>query len=151
VESLPALLDDSGAVQKIDLTEQAVIGVVIFADRLNPTGPVDLRLQMGSLMRGLHQVAVCFPKVKTIRVDLMARGERLHDEYGNQLAGSEVPVVSLRVTADDLRAFKQNFEWESYPVYAANRYARAINLSLTDTWHRELEMEEASGEFVSSL
>ncbi len=151
VESVPALLDDSGAVEKIDLTDRSVIGVVVFADKMNPTGRVDLRLQMGSLMRGLHQMAVCFPKVKTIRADLMGRGERLHDEYGNALAGSEVAVVSLRVTADDLRSFKQNFDWESYPVYAANRYARTMNPSLTGTWHRELEMEEASGEFVSSL
>jgi hypothetical protein len=151
VESVPTMLDDSGAVQKIDLTDQAAIGLIIFADKTNPSGPVDLRLQMGSLMRGLHQVAVCFPQIKTIRADLMAPGERRHDEYGNAIAGSEVAVVSLRVTADDLRAFRQNFEWESYPVYAANRYARAINVSLTDVWHRELEMEEESGDFVSSL
>jgi hypothetical protein len=151
VESVPAMLDDSGAVEKIDLTDQTTIGVVIFADRTNPTGPVDLRLQMGSLMRGLHQMALCFPQIKTIRADLMASGERRHDEYGNAIVGSEVAVVSLRVTADDLRAFKQNFEWESYPVYAANRYARAINLSLTDVWHRELEKEQESGDFVSSL
>jgi len=151
VESVPAMLDDSGAVEKIDLTDQLAIGVTIFADKTNPRGPVDLRLQMGSLMRGLHQVAVCFPQIKTIRADLMAPRESRHDEYGNAIAGTEVAVVSLRVTADDLRAFKQNFEWESYPVYAANRYARAINVSLMDVWHRELEMEEESGDFVSSV
>jgi hypothetical protein len=36
-------------------------------------------------------------------------------------------------------------------VYAANRYVRAVNLSLTDMWHRELQMEEEGGDFVSSL
>lgn len=151
VESVPAMLDDAGAIEKIDLTDPTAIGVIILGDRTNPIGPVDLRLQMGSLMRGLHQMAVCFPKIKTIRADLMASGEHRRDEYGNAIPGSEVAVVSLRVTADDLRAFKQNFEWESFPVYAADRYVRAINFSLTDVWHRELEKEEASGDFVSSL
>jgi hypothetical protein len=82
---------------------------------------------------------------------LVAPSEDRHDEYGNAIAGSKVEVVSLRITADDLRAFNQNFEWESYPVYAANRYVRAVNLSLTDMWHRELQMEEEGGDFVSSL
>jgi len=59
--------------------------------------------------------------------------------------------LSRKLIFSGLRVFKQNFEWESYPVYAANRYARAINVSLMDVWHRELEMEEESGDFVSSL
>ena len=151
VESVPAMLDESGAVEKLDLTDQSNIGVTIFADKANPNGPVDLRHQMGALMRGLHQLVVCYPKIKTIRADLVAPSENRHDEYGNAIAGSKVEVVSLRITADDLRAFKQNFEWESYPVYAANRYVRAVNLSLTDMWHRELQMEEEGGDFVSSL
>jgi hypothetical protein len=151
VESVPAMLDDSGAVEKLDLTDQSNIVVTIFADKANPNGPVDLRHQMGALMRGLHQMVVCYPMIKTIRADLVAPSENRHDEYGNAIAGSKVEVVSLRITADDLRAFKQNFEWESYPVYAANRYVRAVNLNLTDMWHRELEMEEEGGDFVSSL
>ena len=48
-------------------------------------------------------------------------------------------------------AFRQDFEWESFPVYAANRYKRAINLDLNDVWHRELEKEEEIGDFVDSL
>ena len=103
------------------------------------------------LMRGLHQVAVCFPAVKTIRADLLAPGESRHDEYGNAVAGPEASIVSLSITADDLRAFKQNFEWESYPVYAANRYVRSVSLNFTDVWHRELEKEEEIGDFVNSL
>ena len=63
----------------------------------------------------------------------------------------EVPIVALTIRTVDLRAFKQDFEWDSYPVYAANRYASAINLNLSDVWHRELEKEEESGDFVSSL
>jgi hypothetical protein len=33
----------------------------------------------------------------------------------------------------------------------ANWYARAINLNLSDAWHRELQKEEESGDFVNSL
>ena len=112
---------------------------------------MDLREQMGGLMRGLHQVAVCFPAVKTIRADLLAPGESRHDEYGNAVAGSEAAIVSLSITADDLRAFKQSFEWDSYPVYAANRYVRVVSVNFTDVWHRELEKEEEIGDFVNSL
>jgi hypothetical protein len=110
-----------------------------------------MRRQMGRLMRGLHQVAQCFPMVKVIRTDLLAPGDERRDEHGNALAGFEVPIVSLSIRTVDLRAFKQDFEWESYSVYAANRYARAINLNLSDAWHRELAKEEQLGDFVNSL
>ncbi len=150
-ESVPPLLDASGAVEKLDLTDQSAIAVTIYTDQVNHGGQIDLREQMGQLMRGLHQVAVCFPAVKTIRADLMAPSETRRDEYGNPIAGSEAEVVSLGITADDLRSFKQNFEWESYPVYAANRYVRTVNMNLTDVWHRELEREEEIGDFVNSL
>jgi len=94
---------------------------------------------------------VCFPPVKTIRADLMEPAESRHDEYGNALPGSEVEVVSLRVTADDLRSFKPNFDWDAYPVYAANRYVRTVNADFGDVWHRELEREEEIGDFSNSL
>ena len=81
----------------------------------------------------------------------MAPSESRHDEYGNAIDGAEVIVVSLRVTADDLRSFKPNFEWDSYPIFAANRYARSINVNLSEVWHRELEKEEAIGDFVNTL
>jgi hypothetical protein len=106
---------------------------------------------MGRLMRGLHQTAQCFPKVEYIRADLLAPGAIRRDEYGNAIAGFEVPIVSLAIRTDDLRAFKQDFEWESYPIYAADRYARAINFNLSETWRRELEKEEEIGDFVNSL
>jgi hypothetical protein len=150
-ESVPAMLEDCGTVKKLDLTDQLSIAITIYAADENHGGQVDLRRQMGRLMRGLHQVAQCFPMVKIIRADLLAASENRHDEYGNALAGSEVPIVSLAIRTDDLRAFRQDFEWESYPVYAANRYARAINLKLSDVWHRELEKEEEIGDFVDSL
>lgn len=150
-ESVPAILDDSGSVEKLDLTDRSLIAVTVYASQQNNGGQVDLRRQMGRLMRGLHQVAVCFPSVKTIRAELMAPGETRHDEYGNGIPGSEVQIVSLAIAADDLRAFRQDFEWESYAVYAANRYARAINLNFRDVWHRELEREEEIGDFVNSL
>jgi len=150
-ESVPAMLSDSGVVEKIDLTDQSAIAVTIYADDENSGGQVDLRRQMGQLMRGLHQVAQCFPLVKLIRADLLAPGEGRHDEHGNTVAGVEVPIVSLAVKTDDLRAFKLDFDWESYPIFAANRYARAINLDLSDVWHRELQREEEAGNFVDSL
>ena len=150
-ESVAPLLEDCGTVEKLDLTDQLSIAVTIYAGDENHGGLVDLRRQMGRLMRGLHQVAQCFPAVKVIRADLLAPSENRHDEYGRALAGSEVPIVSLAVRTDDLLAFKQDFEWESFPVYAANRYKRAINLDLNDVWHRELEKEEEIGDFVDSL
>jgi len=150
-ESVPAILDDSGSVEKLDLTDRSSIEVTIYSGQENDGGQVDLRRQMGRLMRGLHQVAECFPRVKTIRAKLMAPGETRHDEYGNDVPGSEEQIVSLAVAAGDLRAFSKDFEWESYSVYAANRYARAINLNLNDVWHRELEREEEIGDFVNSL
>jgi hypothetical protein len=151
MESVPAMLDDSGAVEKLDLTDSAAIAVTIYSGDVNHGGQVDLREQIGQLMRGLHQVAVCFPAVKTIRADLMAPAERRHDEYGNAVPGSEVAVVSLGVTADDLRSFKPNFDWDAYPVYAASRYVRAVNADYGDVWHRELEREEEIGDFSNSL
>ncbi len=150
-ESVPAMLSDSGTVEKLDLTNQFAIAVTIYADDENYGGQVDLRLQMGRLMRGLHQVAQCFPMVKLIRADLLAPGDDRRDEHGNQVAGFEVPIVSLAVKTDDLRAFKQDFEWEAYPIFAANRYARAINLNFSAVWQRELEQEEEVGNFVDSL
>lgn len=150
-ESVPAILDDSGSVEKLDLTDRSSIAITICSSQENNGGQVNLRLQMGRLMRGLHQVAVCFPTVKTIRADLTAPGETRHDEYGNDIPGSEIKIVSLAIAADDLRAFSQDFEWEEYPIYAANRYARTINLDLSDVWHRELEKEEEVGDFVNSL
>ena len=150
-ESVPAMLADSGTVKKLDLTNQSVVAVTIYAGDANRGGQVDLRRQMGRLMRGLHQVAQCFPNVKSIRADLLSPGKDRPDEYGNTVPGFEVPIVSLAVKADDLRAFKQDFEWESYPVFAANRYARAINLNFSDVWHRELEREEELGDFVDAL
>jgi hypothetical protein len=150
-ESVPAMLADSGAVEKFDLTDRLSIAVTIYAGDENHGGQGDMRRQMGWLMRGLHQVEQCFPLVKFIRADLLAPGEDRHDEHGNALAGFEVPIVSLTIRTADLRAFKQDFEWESYPVYAANQYARVINLNLSDAWHRELEREEEIGDFVNSL
>jgi hypothetical protein len=150
-ESVPAMLDGCGAVEKLDLTDQLSIAVTIYADDENHGGQVDLRRQLGRLMRGLHQVAQCFPAIKIIRADLLAPAEDRHDQYGNTLAATEIPIVSLAVRTDDLRAFKQDFEWESYSVYAANRYARAINLNLSDVWHRELQKEEEIGDFVDAL
>ena len=67
--------------------------------------------QVGRLMRGLHQVAQCFPMVRVIRVDLLALGEDQHDEHGNTLAGFEMSIVSLTITTTDLLAFKPDFEW----------------------------------------
>ena len=151
VESVPAMLTDSGSIAKLDLTDQSAIAVTIYAEEENHGGQVDLRRQMGRLMRGLHQTAQCFPKVKYIRADLLAPGEFRRDDHGNAIAGFEVPIVSLAIRTDDLRAFKQDFEWESYPIYAADRYARAINLNLSETWRRELEKEEQIGDFVNSL
>lgn len=145
------MLDDCGTVEKLDLTDRLSIAVTIYADDENHGGQVDLRRQMGRLMRGLHQVAQCFPAVKIIRADLLAPAEDRHDQHGNALAGPEIPIVSLAIRTDDLRAFKQDFEWESYSVYAANRYAHAINLNLSDVWHRELEKEEEIGDFVDAL
>jgi hypothetical protein len=150
-ESVPAMLSDSGTVEKLDLTDKGSIAVTIYAADENHGGQVDMRRQMGRLMRGLHQVAQCFPVVKVLHADLLAPGEGRRDEHGNALAGFEVPIVSLTISTADLLAFKQDFEWESYPVYAANRYARAINLNLSDVWHRELEREEEVGDFVNSL
>jgi hypothetical protein len=150
-ESVPAMLADSGTVEKLDLTDESSIAVTIYAGDQNQGGEVDMRRQIGRLMRGLHQVAQCFPRVKILRANLLALGEDRHDEHGNKLAGFEVPIVALTIRTVDLRAFKQDFEWDSYPVYAANRYASAINLNLSDVWHRELEKEEESGDFVSSL
>jgi hypothetical protein len=150
-ESVPAMLDGCGTVEKLDLTDQLSIAVTIYADDENHGGQVDLRRQMGRLMRGLHQVAQCFPTVKTIHADLLAPAEDRQDQYGNAVAGPEIPIVSLAVKTDDLRSFKQDFEWESYSVYAANRYARTINLNLSDVWHRELQKEEEIGDFVDTL
>jgi hypothetical protein len=150
-ESVPAMLADSGAVEKFDLTDRLSIAVTIYAGDLNHGGQADMRRQMGRLMRELHQVAQCFPVVEVIRADLLAPVEDRHDEHGNALARFEVPIVSLTIKTADLRAFKQDFEWESYPVYAANRYAHAINLNLTDTWNRELEREKEIGNFINSL
>jgi hypothetical protein len=150
-ESMPAMFDDTGTVEKLDLTDRSTIAMTIYASQVNHGGQMDLRNQMGQLMRELHQVAVCFPRIKTIRTDLMAPSESRHDEYGNSIDGAEVIVVSLRVTADDLRSFKPNFEWDSYPIFAANRYARSINVNLSDVWHRELEKEEEIGDFVNTL
>jgi len=150
-ESVPTMLDDCGTVEKLDLTDQMSIAVTIYAGDENPGGQVDLRRQMGRLMRGLHQVAQCYPNVKIIHADLLAPAEERHDQFGNAVAGPEVPVVSLAIRTDDLRAFRRDFEWESYSVYAANRYARAINVNLSDVWHRELEKEEEIGDFVDAL
>lgn len=150
-ESVPAILSDSGTVEKLDLTDRSAIAVTIYAADENHGGQVDLRRQIGRLMRGLRQVAQCYPTVKLIRADLLAPGEDRHDEYGNAVAGFEVPIVSLAVKTDVIRAFKPDFEWESYPIFAANRFARAINLNLSDVWHRELEREEENGDFVDSL
>jgi hypothetical protein len=150
-ESLPAMLADSGTVAKLDLTDQSSIALTIYAGDENNGGQVALRRQMGRLMRGLHQVALCFPGVKIIRADLLAPGEIRHDEHGNAVASFEVPIVSLAIRTDDLRAFKEDFEWESYPIYAADRYARVINLNLSEAWRRELEKEEEIGDFVNSL
>jgi hypothetical protein len=150
-ESVPAMLADSGTVEKLDLTDRSVVAVTIYAADENHGGQVDLRRQIGRLMRGLHVVAQCFPMVKLIRADLLAPGEDRHDEHGNAVAGFEMPIVSLAVKTDDLRAFRQDFEWESYPIFAANRFARTINLNLSDVWHRELQQEEEAGDFVDSL
>lgn len=150
-ESVPAMLTDSGSIAKLDLTDQSSIAVTIYAGEENHGGQGDLRRQMGRLMRGLHQVSQCFPQVKVIRADLLAPGESRHDQHGNAVAAFEVPIVSLGIRTDDLRAFKQEFEWEAYPIYAANRYARVINLSLSEVWRRELEKEEEIGDFVNSL
>ncbi len=149
--SVPAMLLDSGTVKKLDLTDPLRIGVTIYAGDENRGGEADMRRQMGRLMRGLHQVAQCFPMVKVIRADLLAPGADRKDEHGNTLVSFEMPIVSLTIKTADFLAFKQGFEWESYPVYVANRYVRAINLNLSDVWHRELEREEESGDFVSSL
>jgi hypothetical protein len=86
-ESVAPLLEDCGTVEKLDLTDQLSIAVTIYAGDENHGGQVDLRRQMGRLMRGLHQVAQCFPAVKVIRADLLAPSENRHDEYGRALAG----------------------------------------------------------------
>jgi hypothetical protein len=150
-DSVPTMLSDSGTVEKLDLTDKWSIAVTIYAEDQNHGDQVDIRRQMGRLMRGLHQVAQCFPMVKVIRADLLAPGEDRQDEHGNTLAGFEVPIVSLTIKTADFLAFKQEFEWESYPVYAANRYVRAINFNFSDAWHRELQSEEETGNFVNSL
>lgn len=150
-ESIPAMLTDCGSVAKLDLTDQSLIAVTIYAGDENKGGQGDLRRQVGRLMRGLHEVSQCYPQVKVIRADLLAPGEMHRDEYGNAVAAFEVPIVSLGIRTDDLRAFKQDFEWESYPIYAANRYARVINFSLGEVWRRELEKEEETGDFVKLL
>ncbi len=150
-ESIVPMMDDSGAVKMLDLTERSLIAVTILSSAANNGGAVDLRRQMGDLMRDLHQVAQCYPSVSVIRANLFSVGITGHDEHGKLFAGAEAPVVSLLIRTSDLRAFGQGFDWESYPVYAANRYALAIDFRLGDTWHRELEREEHSGDFVKTL
>ena len=150
-QAFPTILADSGNVVRLDLTEPSVVNLTIYAADENRGGQMDLRRQMGRLMRGLHQVAQCFPAVKIIHADLLAPADVRRDEHGDLFAGFEMPIVSLAIEADDLRAFRQDFEWEDYPIYAANRYARWISVSLNDVWHRELENEELNGNFVDSL
>ena len=150
-ESVPAMLDVGGTVERLDLTDQSAIAVTIFATDVNHGGQADLRAEMSQFMRGLHQVATCFPAVKTISADLMAPAESLHDEYGNPIPGPEIGIVSLGITADDLRSFKPNFDWDAYPVYAADRYVRRVSADSADVWHRELEREEEIGDFANSL
>jgi hypothetical protein len=72
-ESVPAMLADSGAVEKLDLTDKLSIAVTIYAGDQNYGGQVGMRRQMGRLIRGLYQVAQCFPAVKAIRADPLAR------------------------------------------------------------------------------
>src|ERR1700722_293003 len=74
-ESVPAMLDVGGTVERLDLTDQSAIAVTIFATDVNHGGQADLRAEMSQFMRGLHQVATCFPAVKTISADLMAPAE----------------------------------------------------------------------------
>jgi hypothetical protein len=150
-ESVPVMLMGSGSVAKLDLSDASSIAVTIYAGDQNHGGQADLRRQMGRLMRDLYQVSRCFPRVKIIRADLLAPGEIRRDEHGNTITEFEVPIVSLGIRAADLRAFEQDFDWESYPIYAANRYARVINLSLSEVWRQELEKEERIGDFVNSL
>ena len=150
-ESIVPMLDDTGTVKMLDLTERSSIAVTILSSAANNGGAMDLRQQVGDLMRDLHQVAQCYPSVSVIRANLFAADVTGHDEHGNLVAGGGVPVVSLLIRASDLRAFKQGFDWESYPIYAANRYALAIDFRFGDTWHRELEREEQSGDFVKTL
>ena len=59
-ESMPAMFDDTGTVEKLDLTDRSAIAMTIYASQVNRGGQMDLRNQMGQLMRELHQVAVCF-------------------------------------------------------------------------------------------
>src|SRR5271170_7996354 len=56
-ESVPAMLDIGGTVERLDLTDQSAIAVTIFATDVNHGGQADLRSQMSQFMRGLHQVA----------------------------------------------------------------------------------------------
>jgi hypothetical protein len=150
-ESVVPMLDDSGTIKMLDLTERSSIAVTIVSNAANNGGAVDLRRQMSNAMRELHQVAQCYPSVSVIRANLFAPGVTGHDEHGNLVAGSGAPIVSLLIRTSDLRAFGQGFDWNSYPVYAANRYVMAIDFKLGDTWHRELQREEQVGNFVNTL
>jgi hypothetical protein len=151
VESIPPLLENCGVVRKLDLTNRNAISLTVYAPGENDGGRVPLRRQVSSLMRSLHQVALCFPAVKIIQVNLLAPGPARRDDHGHELAGAEIPLVSLLIATADLRGFSTDFDWSSFSIYAANRYLTSINYTFGDAWHRELQHELNEGDFVSTL
>ncbi len=106
-----------------------------------------LDLSVSPLMKASHEIAACFRGLKTIQALLVAPGGTKKNEYGSDLPSSEVPVVSLYIDCDNLRKFAQDFDWNLYGLYAANRYTVLVNSSVRDAWNQEVEEERSLGHF----
>jgi hypothetical protein len=115
-------------------------------------GPTELRSHLSKPLRDLYVLASKFPQVKEIDVTLQSPAAPKKDEYGHDLPAGLAETAFLRIDAGDFRKFPNDFAWDSYPVYVANRYIPSItsvNWSLRDIWKSELSDEIRLGGFQS--
>jgi len=113
-------------------------------------GPANLRVHLAGSLQELYTLAQKYPEIEDIYVDLNSPSSAGNDEYGHELPAGVARMAFLKINADDLRKFPEDFKWSLYPVYVANRYVQSetdINWSIRDVWQSELSEETRLGSF----
>lgn len=93
-----------------------------------------LRMKFDEVLKPLHRLAMRFPQIKTIRVDITVSTGDEHDEFGNR-TGEEHPLLaSLNIDCSDFRKFAPDIISSRTSLYIANRYLLALRPQFRDRW-----------------
>jgi hypothetical protein len=137
-------LIQADAIKEFSFDREGIMKITIDLGEWWDISGGELRAKLVSPLGTFYRIANAFPEIKKMFVDFESAAAEQRNEVGQVVnQGAMAELAQLNIDCEDLRRFPKNVDWDSYALYAANRYVAFINFHQKEAWQKEAWQKEA--------